>query len=144
MFIAVAYGVRMVSSLSPQIQFLTMIQKIIRQCTYMLTIMLLLRFTLKYIGSNPNSMYTFFVYVFTEPFAAQILPFRYTPSTSNFIVVEWNTLVAAAFYIITASAVSKLLPNISMRVWSQRRKKTLYPQRIPVYTPTGYPQIAHS
>ena len=63
--------------------------------------LLIFRVLLRFIGANPNSGFTLFIYTLTAPFA---LPFAgvVRPSIVGNSVLEWSTLIAMAVYALVA------------------------------------------
>jgi len=75
----------------------------------LLELLLLLRFSLRLFGANPNAPFTSFVYQLTYPLVSPFFGvFGATPTQSGLGVFEWNSLLAMLVYYLVAVIVVRL------------------------------------
>jgi hypothetical protein len=75
---------------------------------YLIEVLLLFRFFLKFTEANPGAGFTNFIYDYSQPLVSPFLNvFRISSSDNR--VLEWPTLLAMLFYWMVAYAIIKLI-----------------------------------
>lgn len=74
-------------------------------------IILAFRILLRFVGANPSSGFTAFIYALSNPFAVPFLGVLY-PSISGNNILEWSTLIAMGVYFLIAWGIIELLQII--------------------------------
>jgi hypothetical protein len=75
---------------------------------YLIEIILLFRFLLRFIGANPTAGFTQFIYAISMPFAGPFLYVVESPAVGQ-SVFEWSTLLAMLVYWVIAIVIVRLV-----------------------------------